>query len=249
MIGLVARPALFLSIFKKNLNISPMRLDLTAQATQRLRCTCCLRAQSACICQWITPVAHDVEVLVLQHPLEVGNAKGSARLLCLSLAHSQMVTGEVFDESELQTLLTTQRITNINGDQGKTPVLLYPPTPHDMRLLQTAPAVDRSLLETPEQLRLIVLDGTWRKSRKMLYLNPLLQALPRLSLRDTPAAYHQIRKAHRPDQLSTLEATCAALAQLENNNAPFKPLLTAFEGFLAQQLGYRRQVALAKAQS
>ena len=93
-----------------------MRLDLPAQATQRPRCTRCLRAQSACICQWITPVAHHVEVLVLQPPLEVDNAKGSARLLCLSLAHSQMVTGEVFDESELQTLLTTQRITNINGD-------------------------------------------------------------------------------------------------------------------------------------
>jgi DTW domain-containing protein YfiP len=88
-------------------------------------------------------------------------------------------------------------------------------------------------------LRLIVLDGTWRKSRKMLYLNPLLQALPRLSLRDTPAAYHQIRKAHRPDQLSTLEATCVALAQLENNTALFSPLLTAFDGFVAQQLAYR----------
>ena len=217
-----------------------MRLDLLAQATQRLRCTRCLRAQSACICQWITPIPHGVEVLVLQHPLEVDNAKGSARLLCLSLAHSQMVTGEVFDVSELQALLSAPRSTHGAGDGVKMPVLLYPPTPHDMGLLRAAPTLDRNVLEVPEQLRLIVLDGTWRKSRKMLYLNPLLQGLPRLSLRDTPAAYHPIRKAHRPDQLSTLEATCAALAQLENNDAPFKPLLTAFDGFVAQQLGYRR---------
>ena len=186
---------------------------------------------------------------MLQHPLEVDNAKGSARLLCLSLARSEMATGEAFDENELQALLSAPRITSSNGDQVKIPVLLYPPTPHDMGLLRAAPTLNRDLLEAPEQLRLIVLDGTWRKSRKLLYLNPLLQSLPRLSLRNTPAAYHPIRKAHRPDQLSTLEAACAALAQLENNSAPFKPLLTAFDGFVAQQLGYRRQVAQAKAQS
>jgi DTW domain-containing protein YfiP len=207
---------------------------------QRPCCTRCLRAQSACICQWITPVAHQVEVLVLQHPLEVDNAKGSARLLCLSLAHSQLVTGEVFDTAQLQALLRAPRSTHGMGGQVKTPVLLYPPTPHDTALQQAAPPLGCDLLADPAQLRLIVLDGTWRKSRKMLYLNPLLQVLPRLSLRDTPATYYPLRKAHRPDQLSTLEATCAALAQLESACAPFASLLTAFDGFVAQQLGYRR---------
>ncbi len=177
---------------------------------------------------------------MLQHPLEVANAKGSARLLCLSLAHSQLVTGEVFEEPGLQALLSAPRGTHSAGHQAKTPVLLYPPTPHDTGLPQAAPALSREALENPGQLRLIVLDGTWRKSRKMLYLNPLLQGLPRLSLHAMPGAYHLIRKAHRPDQLSTLEATCAALAQLENNGAQLAPLLSAFDGFVAQQLGYRR---------
>ncbi len=178
---------------------------------------------------------------MLQHPLEVDNAKGSARLLCLSLANSQMVTGEVFDAGQLQVLLSAPRSKHGMGETVKTPVLLYPPTPDDTALQQAAPSLDRDLLADPAQLRLVVLDGTWRKSRKMLYLNPLLQALPRLSLRDTPAAYHQIRKAHRPDQLSTLEATCAALAQLENNVERFAPLLTGFNRFVAQQLAYRKQ--------
>ncbi len=209
---------------------------------QRPRCTRCLRPSGACICQWVTPVAHEVEVLVLQHPLEVDNAKGSARLLCLSLAHSELVAGEVFDVAELQALLSAPRSRNGIGNKAKKPVLLYPPTPNDTALSQAAPPLSIDWLAAPEQLRLIVLDGTWRKSRKMLYLNPLLQALPRLSLRDTPAAYHQIRKAHRPDQLSTLEATCAALAQLENNAALFSTLLTAFDGFVAQQLAYRSKV-------
>lgn len=210
---------------------------------RRRRCERCLRPESACICHWIRPIAHQVEVLVLQHPLEVNNAKGSARLLCLSLAHSKLVIGEVFESSDLQALLRAPRGQLGVGDQEKVPVLLYPPTPHDTALPLAARPPDRDLLKDPAQLRLVVLDGTWRKSRKMLYLNPALQALPRLSLRDTPAAYHQIRKAHHPDQLATLEATCAALAQLENSGARLAPLLDAFDGFVAQQLGYKDEPA------
>jgi DTW domain-containing protein YfiP len=92
-------------------------------------------------------------------------------------------------------------------------------------------------------LRLIVLDGTWRKSRKMLYLNPLLQKLPRLPLRDTPPSQYRIRKAHKPDQLSTLEATCYALMQLEGNNEKYTALLEGFNGFVSQQSEYGNLVS------
>ncbi|MEO5658336.1 MAG: tRNA-uridine aminocarboxypropyltransferase, partial [Polaromonas sp.] len=115
-------------------------------------------------------------------------------------------------------------------------LLLYPDSPKDQALgMPAPPALAPGRLLDPAQLRLIVLDGTWRKSRKMLYRNPLLQQLPRLALRNMPASGYRIRKAHKPDQLSTLEATCAALAQLEGKTEPFEPLLAAFDGFVAQQ--------------
>ena len=206
----------------------------SASAPRRLRCAICLRAQSACICQWITPVAHRVEVLILQHPLEVANAKGSARLLHLSLLHSRMLTGEVFGE---QALLGAPQA---GLQDARRNILLYPDSPEDRALkLPAPPVLAPGLLSDPSRLRLIVLDGTWRKSRKMLYLNPLLQQLPRLSLRNMPASNYRIRKAHRADQLSTLEATCAALMQLEHSVEPFQALLKAFDGFVEQQLGYR----------
>ena len=85
----------------------------------------------------------------------------------------------------------------------------------------------------------MVLDGTWRKSRKMLHQNPLLQQLPRLPLRELPASRYRIRTAHQPHQLSTLEATCAALAQLEGSAEQFEPLLSAFDGFVAQQAAWQ----------
>lgn len=207
-------------------------------AHKRATCPACLRAQSACICHWARPVEHAVEVLLLQHPLEVHSAKGSARLLHLSLPHSLLVVGEAFDVQQLHQLLHAP----FPGAQDAMPrqaVLLYPQTSGDMAPDTPQPeSISEDILRAPSRLRLVVLDGTWRKSRKMLYLNPLLQALPRLALTDTPPSQYRIRKAHRPDQLSTLEATCRALMQLEADERKFLPLLDAFDGFVAQQSAY-----------
>ena len=72
----------------------------------------------------------------------------------------------------------------------------------------------------------------------MLRQNPWLQRLPRLSLDDMPPSRYAIRKAHKPGQLSTLEATCAALAQLEGDASRFDALLQAFDGFVASQMAF-----------
>jgi DTW domain-containing protein YfiP len=175
-------------------------------------------------------------VLILQHPQEEKHAKGSARLLHLSLPNSRLVVGEVFDGQELEELLHAPFEP---CRQRKHPILLYPDTPDDAGMAPATLIDDVTHIEL-EGLRLVVLDGTWRKSRKMLYANPLLQALPRLALHDTPASQYLIRKARGAHQLSTLEATCYALMQLEKNDAKYSPLLDAFNGFVAQQLAYRQ---------
>lgn len=192
---------------------------------QRPICANCVRPQTACICRWITRVKNTTEVLILQHPLEVNHAKNSARLLHLSLPNSRILTGEAFDDGNLGAAM----------QPPKYAVLLYPQAAHD-----PAPVADLALLQDPTQWRLVVLDATWRKSRKMIHQSPLLRQLPRLSLEDVPASQYTIRKAHKPEQLSTLEATCRALAQAEGDAEKFRPLLQAFEGFVAQQLAYRQ---------
>jgi DTW domain-containing protein len=207
-----------------------------APPARRLRCATCLRPQSSCICRWITPVAHVVEVLILQHPLEVDVAKGSARLLHLSLPRSRMLTGEVFAVPDLRTP-PLETVSAADGE--KQHILLYPETAQNRSPgLANPPELVPAMLQDPSRLRLVVLDGTWRKSRRMLYLNPWLQHLPRLALQDMPASNYLIRRAHKPDQLSTLEATCAALARLEGDAEKFQPLLAAFDGFVAQQMAY-----------
>jgi DTW domain-containing protein YfiP len=198
---------------------------------KRPQCAACLRAVSSCICGWVQSVPNVVELLILQHPLEVLNAKGTARLLHLSLPNSTLVVGEAWDAATLDQLLL-----------GKNNLLLYPDHGADASLgLPAPPPCAPASLRQPDQLRLVVLDGTWRKSRKMLYLNPALQRLPRLPLRDTPPSHYAIRKAHAPDQLSTLEASCYALMQLEPEGERFGALIEAMDGFVGQQLRYINQ--------
>ena len=195
--------------------------------TARPRCPQCLRAQRACICALAQPVPSDVQVLILQHPMEVHEAKGTARLLHLCLgASSRLVVGESFDPAALHALLHAPWQA---GDAPRQAVLLYPVTEG-----QIAPALeDRPL--APQQQRLVVIDGTWRKTSKMLHANPTLQTLPRLPLNMTTAGRYRIRKARRADQLSTLEACALALGQMqgwEDGAPPLVALERAFEGSL-----------------
>jgi DTW domain-containing protein len=200
---------------------SPIKLSPTHIRMKRRSCPQCKRPVTACICRWITPTANDVQVLILQHPLEAINAKGSATLLSLSLSRCRVVIGEQFNNQELEALLYAPWLDS-NSSEPCSPVLLYPGE-------ETV-----GLGSTQPRLRLIVLDATWRKSRKMIYLNPLLSQLPRFSLNAPAASRYSVRKAQRPEQRSTLEATCAALEQVAGATAiHYEPLLTAFDGFVA----------------
>ena len=191
-------------------------MTASSSSTRRATCAACLRAQSACICHWVRPLSSRVDLLILQHPLEVRNAKNSARLLHLCLPGSRLEVGEAF--TDLHTLLHAD---------GRVPVLLYPATPGFVPPMRDP--------VPPERLRLVVLAATWRKSRKMLHVNPELQRLPRLALHDVPASAYRIRKAHAPHQLSTLEAAALALGQMESDADAYRPLLQAFDGFVQQQ--------------
>lgn len=185
---------------------------------KRKSCARCLRPNITCICHLISAVDTDIEVLILQHPLEVTETKGTARLLHLCLPNSELLIGEVFDTDILAS--------------AKQSFLLYPITAEDHSLgIAAPPELNKSPSTDLTNTRLIIIDGTWRKSRKILCKNPHLQTVPRLVLEDLPASAYTIRKARKPHQLSTLEATCAALAQLERNTQKFAPIMQSFTAF------------------
>ena len=197
--------------------------DPTTSSPRRARCERCGLPARTCVCALVARVVNEVDVLLLQHPDEAREAKGSARLLRLSLARCRVAVGEVFEPAELLALL--------GGDVSGN-ALLYP--------ADTVTGTEE-LLRGARPRRLVVLDGTWRKSIRMLHANPLLQSLPRWALApSTPTRYAALRKARLPAQLSTLEATCIALADIEAAPARYEPLLAAFERFVADRAARAR---------
>lgn len=184
----------------------------------RTRCPRCELPSPSCLCRWTQSIDNPIDLLILQHPQEQQQAKGSARLLRLSLARCQLWVGEQFDPAALQSALQ---------HDGRRPLLLYPATPG-----QTPPMFEPAAKDE-RPLRLVVIDATWRKSRKMLWLNPALQALPRLALQDPPPSrYAALRKAERAEQRSTLEAAVLGLQTLEAGPERYEPLLQAFSAWL-----------------
>ena len=181
----------------------------------RIHCPRCLRPEAHCLCPLIPSLDSRTRVLVLQHPSEVNHALNTARLAALGLTNAELIVGEVF--ADLPALL------NQPGYQAR---LLFPG--EDAQTLQGYGAGDQPLL-------LVVPDGTWRKARKLLHLNPLLATLPRVSLAQGGVSRYRLRKAPGPGALSTVEAIAQALQVLE---APmsFEPLLKPFEALIEGQI-------------
>ncbi|WP_313079632.1 tRNA-uridine aminocarboxypropyltransferase [Pulveribacter sp.] len=208
----------------------------TCAPPKRPTCPQCQRPASACLCALARPARHRAQVLILMHPLEVGHAKGTGRLLHLCLPHSRVLVGEAFEPAALQHELAAPW-SDADRLAPRRAVLLYPATPPDAGR-PAPPTLPAGWLAEPARLRLVVLDATWRKSRKMLWANPALQRLPRLALQGVPASRYAIRKAHAPHQLSTLEAVQLALQQLEPGNAGLAALGEAMDAFVAGQRAF-----------
>ena len=183
----------------------------------RPQCPRCLRPTTHCLCALIPSLDSRTRVLLLQHPSEVNHALNTARLAALGLLNAQLVVGEVFED--LPALL------NPPGYQAR---LLFPG--EDAQLIQASVASGDS-----RPLLLVVPDGTWRKARKLLHLNPLLAALPRVTLAAGAVSRYRLRKAPGPGALSTLEAIVQALEIIEAP-ASFAPLLRPFEALIEGQI-------------
>ena len=191
----------------------------------RIQCPRCLRPQTHCLCPLIPSLDSRTRVLLLQHPSEVNHALNTARLAALGLSNSQLVVGEVFED--LPELLNAP---------GYTARLLFPAD--DAQPLQAYAPEEQPML-------LVVPDGTWRKARKLLHLNPLLAALPRVTLANGGVSRYRLRKAPGPGALSTVEAIAQALQVLE---APlsFDALLQPFEALIEGQIAAMGQETYRK---
>lgn len=179
----------------------------------RARCPRCERPLDHCLCALIPRLDNRTRVLLLQHPSEVGHALNTARLAVLGLGNAELRVGEDFSDLDLSA-----------WDAW----LLFPGDSAVALADLAARPVDKPRL-------LVVPDGTWRKARKLLHLNPRLAALPRVVLPAGLTSRYRLRKAPAEGALSTIEAVAHALDALDAPRS-HADLLRPFDALIEGQI-------------
>ncbi|WP_017937680.1 tRNA-uridine aminocarboxypropyltransferase [Zestomonas thermotolerans] len=182
----------------------------------RPSCSRCYRPLDRCLCALIPALDSRTRVLILQHPSETRHALNTARLAALGLRNAELLVGERF-----------AGLVERQARPGLRPCLLFPG--------DGAQPLGGLATSAAEPLLLVVPDGTWRKARKLLYLNPELAALPRVALPEGLSSRYRLRKAPMPGALSTLEAIVAALEIVEAPQS-FQSLLVPFDALIDGQI-------------
>lgn len=188
------------------------------------RCERCLRPVAHCLCALIPYISTRTQLLVIQHPSEHRHALNTARLLVAGIAGAHLLIAEILaeDSAWYHLLADPDWQTEILFPGAGTPLLAATVDPQRPR-------------------RLVLLDGTWRKARKLMHLNPLLQRLPKVALPEGLQSRYRLRKAPQPGALSTLEAGVQALQRIEPAT-DFSPLLKPFEALIDGQIAAMGQV-------
>jgi len=183
-------------------------------------------------------------VVILQHPSEVKQTKGTVALLSKSLTNCQVIIGEDFsDHEQLEKIMANYQA-----------LLLYPSEQSNeitvAKYYQQHAKQENTTKKKKKPLCLIILDGTWKKAYRMFIMSKNLHQLTPVCLPRIMAENGQylIRKVARKNALSSLEATCYALAILEDEYKGdsnrqcfgiYQPLLKKFIAFNQFQLSFR----------
>ena len=82
---------------------------------------------------------------------------------------------------------------------------------------------------------LFILDGTWRKAKRMWFENPWLQEIPAVTLRSASTSNYRIRSSRIEGGLSTLESVVLAGNYLKGSKE-YDALLKPFEAMIDKQI-------------
>lgn len=174
------------------------------------------------MCNRIEKQPNAIKITVLQHPDETSNPKGSAIIAELGLQQYQRWIGEDFKHHQGLNEMLAKEPDNI--------ALLYPADNSSILSSDWCENQGKSINS------LIVIDGTWRKARKIWEINPQLHGLPTIRLNNENKSEYRIRKAPRDGYLSTVECIVVSLRELEGRPQGYQPLLELFSEMIDFQI-------------
>ena len=203
---------------------------------QRDYCLHCLYPLKTCLCSAVSPINNQTVIDIMQHPSEQKMAKNTARLVTLCAANTNIWPGEVqSDFIELQLQLNKEK---------RCIFVVYPnDNSQAIEPLFMQEKESAKINNTCKGVRLIFLDGTWKKAYKLWQLNPWLQAFPSVHFTAVSSQYI-IRKAPSGHCLSTLEAIAYCLQGFEHMNV--QPLYNCLHKMQATFLPYHMPYRVQK---
>lgn len=188
---------------------------------KRRMCDGCGRPDKVCLCSHLQSVKLPFELVIWQDPDEAKHPLSTAPLLQrMAQDHgSKLFVGSEFSYAD------------IFGDTAAHQVaLLYP--------LKDASPLPLQFAQNNVH-KVLVLDGTWRKVRRLLLLNPWLNDLGCLALMPNTASRY-LRKSPRVDGVSTLEAVML-LAQEWQPEKDFLSALSVLDKMAELQQSFLNQ--------
>ena len=175
-----------------------LNIDYNFTSESRSFCNNCDFLKSRCLCDTLKLISNKVHLVVLQHPSESKHPLNTVRIMKKSFQEMTVLVGEDFStDLKLNTLLC---------DPKNECALLYP---GDNAVVLNTQQIAKNITH------LILLDGTWRKAKKIFMLSKNLHSLPSIKLAPETTSDYRIRKAPSDQSLSTLEASAEALKYLE----------------------------------
>jgi hypothetical protein len=179
-------------------------------------CERCHKPPAICVCDRLVPLPTRLRILILQHPQEDDAVLGTVPLLALSLPSATVRVGLSWPslEAALEGVVDPARV-----DRAKWAVLAGSKLPKPIAELFKGEVVvvDRhgDRIAKPALDGIVVLDGTWSQAKALWWRNAWLLKLGRVALRPAePTLYGRLRKAPRPEWVSTLEAVADVLPAL-----------------------------------
>jgi hypothetical protein len=195
-------------------------------------CTDCLKPAVLCVCDRITPMRARTQVLILQHPQEMDQTLGTARLTALMLEGTKVVPG-----------LSWASLSHALGREvdpkrwgvlylGSLPRELTPEQAQKPLVVLDRKGDERDVRREPLE-GIVVLDGTWSQAKTLWWRNPWMLKLNRVVLHPKePSAYGRLREQPRRGALSTLEAVAETLDALGEDPEIRKRMKSVFRTLL-----------------
>jgi DTW domain-containing protein YfiP len=209
------------------------------------RCLGCRLLHHHCICDAIPRLANRTRLLLVIHYVEYTRLSNTGLLAWRALEQA-----EIYIHGHPQ-----RRDTTLELSPQARAVLLHPPAEEsdDRAPRDTAGGPPRPLTEIAAEraaerddaappLTLLVPDGSWPQTRRMVRRLPALASAPRVTLSARhDSGYGGLRRAQRPGQLSTLEAIAHALDELGERDVS-RTLLKLFGAFVSGTLAGKAEL-------